>query len=93
MDYPQYDDRSSGNAKDGAVGAVEEMAVERCELFVFGDQRTVFGELLKCSSLLLQPRDECSGLLVAVGSDVGPDLLNIPFCGRCDLDAMSCGHS
>ena len=69
MDYPQYDDRSAGNAKDGAVASVEQMAVGSRELFVFRNQRTAFGELLKCSNLLLQPQDECSGVLLAVGSD------------------------
>ena len=93
MDDAQDIDCLAVYATDGAVGAMQQMAIGGAELLVFRDQRAALRKLLKRVELLLKAQYEGCGVFRAVVGNVNPDLLEIAFGRRGDLDVTFYVHS
>ena len=92
MNNPHYENRLPGNAKYGAICAVNYVAISRSEKFIFRNQRTALRKLLQRLDLLFQSQNKGCGILWAIIGDVGPDFLYIPLgCWR-NMDAIFYGH-
>ena len=62
MDHAQDDDPGAGNAEDGAVTAVDQVAVGCAKDLVFGDAGAAFREPLQRGDLLFERQNEGFGI-------------------------------